>query len=113
MTISTQGRDWYKCRVVRPVRDVADADRVDVVVDGDDLLAVAHPADHVAQTVDFHLVKAQLLHLGLDAHDNVLFLAALAGMGDHIPQEPGHLRLVAFRRTLDRIEIHNAALHFK
>ena len=51
------------------------------------------------------------LHLSLDAHDDFLFLTALAGVGDHIPQEPGHIRLVAFCRFLDRFEIHNAVLH--
>ena len=61
-----------------PVVDVADANGVDVGVDGDDLVAVAHPADDVAKAVDLHLVEAQLLHLGLDAGND---LALLAGLG--------------------------------
>ena len=80
---------------------------VDVGVDGNDLLALAHPADDVAQAVDLDLVIAQLLHLGLDAHDHFLLLAALAGMGDHVPQEPAHVRLIALCRFLDRFEVHN------
>ena len=94
-----------------PVVDVADAHGVDVGVDGDDLVALAHPADDVAQAVDLHLVEAQLLHLGLDAHDDFLLLTALAGVGDHIPQETGHIGLVALCCSLDRFKIHNAALH--
>ena len=62
-------------------------------VDGDDLVALAHPADDVAQAVDLHLVVAQLLHLGLDAGHDFLLLAALAGVGDHRPQEAGHVGL--------------------
>ena len=40
-----------------PVIDIADANGVDMGVDGDDLLALAHPADDVAQTVDLDLVE--------------------------------------------------------
>ena len=80
-------------------------------VDGDDLLALAHPADDVAQAVDLHLVEAQLLHFSFDAQDDFLLLAALAGMGDHIPQKPGHIGLVAFGCRFDRFKIHNFALH--
>ena len=100
-----------RIRVRFPVVDVAHAHGVDVGVDGDDLLALAHPADDVAQAVDLDLVEAQPLHLGLDAKDHFLLLAALAGMGDHVPQEPGHLRLVPLRRRLDLLEIHDADLH--
>ena len=89
-----------------PVADVADAHGVDVGVDGDDLLALAHPADDVAQAVDLHLVIAQLFHFGLDAHDHFLLLAALAGVGDHVPQEPAHVRLVALGGLFDRFEVH-------
>ncbi len=95
-----------------PVVNVSDAHGVDVGVDGNDFFALAHPADDVAQAVDFHLVKAQLLHLGLDAHHHFFFLAALAGVGNHVPQEPGHLRLVALRGRLDLLEIHDADLRF-
>ena len=92
--------------VVGPVGQVADAHGVDVGVDGDDLLAVAHPADDVAQAVDFHLVKVQLLHLGLDALDHALLLAALAGDGDHGAQKLRHVFLVAFGGCLDSFIIH-------
>src|SRR5699024_1717974 len=92
-----------------PVVDVADAHGVDVGVDGDDLLAVTHPADDVAQAVDLYLVEAQLLHLGLNAHDNFLLLTALAGMGDHSPQKAAHIRLVALCCLLDRLKIHSTS----
>src|SRR5699024_4407273 len=92
--------------VLFPVIDVADTHGVDVGVDGDDLLAVAHPADDVAQAVDLYLVIAQLLHLGLDAHDHFFLLAALAGVGDHGPQEAAHIRFIALSRALNRLKIH-------
>src|SRR5699024_808441 len=92
--------------VVGPVGQVADAHGVDVGVDGDDLFALAHPADDVAQAVDFHLVKVQLLHLGLDALDHALLLAALAGDGDHGAQKLRHVFLVAFGGCLDSFIIH-------
>ena len=94
-----------------PVADVADAHGVDVGVEGDDLVAVAHPADDVAQAVDLHLVIAQLLHLRLDAVDDLLLLTALAGVRDHLPQEPGHVRLITLGRRFDRFKIHIADLH--
>ena len=94
-----------------PVVDVADAHGVDVGVEGDDLVAVAHPADDVAQAVDLHLVIAQLLHLRLDAVDNLLLLTALAGVRDHLSQEPGHVGLIALGRRFDRFKIHIADLH--
>ena len=63
-----------------PVVAVADAHGVDVGVDGDDLVALAHPADDVAQAVDLDLVKAELLHLGLDAGHDLALLAGLGGV---------------------------------
>ena len=66
-----------------PVGEVADAHGVDVGVDGDDLLAIAHPADDVAETVDLHLVIAQMLHLSLDAVDDLALFAAFTGVRDH------------------------------
>ena len=94
-----------------PVGEVADAHGIDVGVDGDDLFAVAHPADDVAQTVHFHLIIAQTLHLGLDAVDDFPLLAAFAGVGDHFPQEAGHVRLIPSGRRLDRFKIHIVTLH--
>ena len=89
-----------------PVVDVADAHGVDVGVEGDDLVALTHPADDVAQAVHFHRVIAQLLHLGLDAGHHFLLLAALAGVGDHRPQKAGHIGLVALGCLLDLLVIH-------
>ena len=94
-----------------PVGEVADAHGVDVGVDGDDLLTIAHPADDVAKTIDLHLVIAQMLHLGLDAVDDLAFLAAFAGVRDHFPQEAGHVRLIVLGRSLDRFKIHIITLH--
>ena len=93
-----------------PVVGVANTNGVDVGIDGDDLVSAAHPADDVAQTVNFHLVKAQLFHLGLDAVHHILFFAAFAGVGDHFPQEPGHVGLIASGRCLDRFKIHHTVL---
>ena len=94
-----------------PVGEVADAHGVDVGVDGDDLLAVAHPADDVAETVDLHLVIAQMLHLSLDAVDDLALFAAFTGVRDHFPQEAGHVRLIILGRSLDRFKIHIITLH--
>ena len=94
-----------------PVGEVADAHGVDVGVDGDDFLAVTHPADDVAEAVDFHLVIAQMLHLSLDAVDDLALFAAFTGMRDHFPQEAGHVRLIILGRSLDRFKIHIITLH--
>ena len=93
-------------RVVRPVFAVADADGVDVGVDGDDLVARAHPADDVAEFVELDFIVAQLLHFLGNAVGDALFLAALAGDGDHITQKAGHIGAVGLCGFLDGFEIH-------
>ena len=92
--------------VVGPVLDVADADGVDVGVERDDLVARAHPADDVAELVELDLIVAKLLHFLGNAVGDALFLAALAGNGDHVAQETGHVRLIALSSLFDRFKIH-------
>ena len=98
--------------VVRPVGAVADADGIDVGIDGDDLLARAHPADDVAKLIDLDPVIAELLQLLLDAHDDALFFAAFTGDGDHVPQETAHVGTIALGRTFDCFKIHRGTLHY-
>ena len=88
-----------------PVLDVADANGVDVGIDGDDLVALAHKAHDVAQAVDLDLVIAKALHLGLDASDNLALLARLRGMGDHGAQEASHISTMGLSSSLDSVEI--------
>ena len=95
-----------------PVLDVADANGVDVGVDGDDLVAAAHPADDVAQLVELHLVVAQGLHFLGDALDNALLLAGLRGNGDHVPQELDHSGLIALCGFFDGFKIHSEPPYF-
>ena len=95
--------------VVRPVFAVADADGVDVGVDGDDLIALAHPADDVAELVKFDLVIAELLHFLGDALDNALFLTGLGRNPDHVPKELCHVGLIAFSRCFNLFIIHKPA----
>lgn len=80
--------------VESPVGAVADPDGIDVGIHGDQVRAVADIAQHVAHGVDLDLVKADLLHLLLDAQHDALFIAALARDGDHVAQELTHLGLV-------------------
>ena len=94
-------------RIVIPVVDVADTDGVDMGVDSNDLVAVAHPADDVAQLVELDLVVAQGLHLFGDALDNALFLAGLGRNGNHVTQELAHSGLVALGSLFDRFKIHS------
>ena len=75
-------------------------------VDGDDLVASAHPADDVAELIELDLVIAQLFHLGSDALDDALFLAGLGRDRDHVAEELCHVGTVAFGSLLDSIIIH-------
>ena len=93
-------------RVLLPVIDITNAYGINVGVDGDDFLAAAHPANDVAQTVDLHLVITQLFHFGLNAHDHFLLLAALARVGDHVPEKPAHVRLIILGGFFDHFEVH-------
>ena len=89
-----------------PVFAVADADGIDMGVDGDDLVASAHPADDVAELIELDLVIAQLFHLGSDALDDALFLAGLGRNCDHVAEELCHVGSVAFGSLFDSIIIH-------
>ena len=99
-----------------PVVAVADAHGVDVAVEDDDLVAVAHISDDVAQAVDLDLVKAQLLHLGLDASHDLALLAGLGRVRDHGAQKRGHVLAVALGGVLDELVVqflsHGRALSF-
>ena len=92
-------------RVEVPVLDVADANGVDVGVDGDDLVAVAHEAHDVAKAVDLYLVEAELLHLGLDAGDDLALLAGLGRVADHGAKERCHILAVVLGGLLDEVVI--------
>jgi len=90
-----------------PVLDVADAHGVHVGVQSDDLVALAHPADDVAQLVELDLVITQSLHLLGDAMHHALLLTGLGRNGDHVPQELDHSGLIALGCFFDGFEIHS------
>jgi hypothetical protein len=46
-----------------------------------------------------HLVKADLFHLGGDARMTPFLPQLSLGNGDHVPQEPGHIGLIALCRV--------------
>ena len=72
------------------------------------IAAKTHPkyADDVAKAVHLHLVVAQLFHLPPDTGDDRFLLAALTGVGDHLPQEAVHVGAVALRGFPDLPKIH-------
>ena len=100
-----------------PVLDVADADGVDVGVDGDDLVALAHKAHDVAQAVDLDLVIAKVLHLGLDTGNNLALLAGLRGMANHCAKKTRHISTVGLSSVFNCLEIeflsHNSQPFYK
>ena len=83
-------------RIVCPVVDVSDTYCIDVGIDGDDLVSLAHPADDISEAVYFYLVIAKLFHLSLDACYYFAFLSAFARMRDHVSQKSADLRSVSF-----------------
>ena len=88
-----------------PVIPVSDADGIDMGIDGDDFLALPHPADDIAEAVHFHLVKTQFFHFRPDAGHDLFFLAAFAGERNHRPQETDHVRLVTLGGFFDCFNI--------
>ena len=90
-----------------PVVPVADAHGVHVGVQSDDLVALAHPADDVAQLVELDLVIPQSLHLLGDAMHHALLLTGFGRNGDHVPQELDHSGLIALGCFFDGFEIHS------
>jgi len=52
-----------------------------------------------------------MLHLSLDAVNDLTLLTAFTGVRDHFPQEAGHVRLIVLGRSLDRFKIHIITLH--
>jgi hypothetical protein len=81
-----------------------------VGVDGDDLVAGAHPADHVAEAVEADVLVAELRQLLGDALDDALLLTGLRGNRDHVAQEFDHIGLVGFGCFLDCFVIHTGNL---
>ena len=83
-----------------------------MAVKGDQTGAVAHVTQGVALGVDLGPVKAQLVHFFDGAADDALLLAALAGDGDQIPQELGHVGQIVLGGLLDLFKIHGSVLLF-
>jgi len=84
-----------------PVGRVADLDRVDVAVESDHPLAVADPADDVAQAVHGHLVEARGPHL-LDQLLRHLLFAQAEGLDlDQLGEVGGGGVAVAARQLQD------------
>src|SRR5690606_31250333 len=71
-------------RVPLPLFGVADTDRVDMAVEQNDLLAVAHAADDRAIAVNVDGVKAQLHHLFANTLANFLDVTIHAGNGNDL-----------------------------
>ena len=94
-------------RIVCPVVDVSDTYCIDMGIDSDDLVSVSHPADDIAETVNFNLVIVELFHLSLDACYYFAFFSAFARMRDHVSQESADLRSVIFRSFLYSFIIRN------
>jgi hypothetical protein len=79
---------------VLPLAAFADADGVDVGIDGDEfftLARLANLAEEVAETVHPNLVeRAGGFHFLLDAFDDRAFFGRLGGDGYHVSQEADH-----------------------
>jgi hypothetical protein len=62
-------------RVMSPVVDIADTDRINVRVDCDNFIAIAQPADYVPETVDLNILVAELDELFFDTFNDAFFIA--------------------------------------
>jgi hypothetical protein len=89
-----------------PQLRVAHLDGVDVRVEGDDVRAAADAAEHVAEAVDLHLVVAELLHLALDAADDLLLAAGERLRANEVAEELDALRLDLLHLGADGVQVH-------
>ena len=78
-----------------PVVPKADAHRIDVTVERDQSRTVAQKAEAVALSVDLHLIEADLFHLFGNSFYDQFFFAAFTRYLYHIPEERGHVFLIA------------------
>ena len=92
--------------ILLPVGDVAYANGVYMPVKSYDLVAGTHPAKGIALRVYLSLIKAKLLHFFNSTLYDALFLAALAGNGDKVPEELCHVGDIALCSFLDAFVIH-------
>ena len=56
-----------------PVITITDSNGINVAVNSNDLIACAHEAHNVAKAINLNLIKAELLHLCLNAGNNLAF----------------------------------------
>jgi len=92
--------------IERPVLGVAHTHGVDVGVHSDEMPPRADVAQDIAHGIDLDPVEARRLHFLLDAPDNLLFLAAFAGQGDEVAEEPRNGRLVSFSPLKNALVVH-------
>ena len=83
--------------VILPEGPVADADGIDMGIEGDEVPARSDETEDVPHGVDLHPVVPAGLHLRLDPANHFLLPAALAGKGNHVPEKTGYFRSVFFR----------------
>ena len=83
--------------VILPEGPVADADGIDMGIEGDEVSARSDETEDVPHGVDLHPVVPAGLHLRPDPGNHFLLPAALAGKSDHVPKKTGYFRSVLFR----------------
>ena len=85
-----------------PLARVADADRIDVGVDGDQSRALAYAGQQIAHRVGPHAIEAaQLVHLATNALDHAALLPAFGRNSNDLAQKRNHLLFVLFRLLED------------
>ena len=84
----------------RPKTTIANADRVDMGIHGNDVRTMTNIALDVAHRIDDDFVESDLFHLLFDAQNDLALLARFTRDADHVAKELRHFGAIRLRFLL-------------
>src|SRR5665811_1688953 len=88
-------------RFKTPVLQFSQVNRIHMTVDGQYLLSLTYPSDHIAKTVYENLIKSGLFHLALQLKLHILLSGGQGLDPDQLRQVPSRVVPVFLREFID------------